>query len=924
MTPFRLGISIGTSGTKGFSNFAKTGAAGFRAAGLAGQRGAGGVGAFTNAVQKQAGTFSAFNKGVQVFQPALLGVGQGAQKVGQAVGVLGQGFQKTVIQSKQLAMQNQKTGLSFRNLFQASQVKLGATPIAPVVPTAPSPLTAAQVISVASVRRPIQPQQAPPFQPFTLGVKPPKPIQVAVSANTGGATAALQGLLGQVNALQAKAAGLRQQNQQTGLSFANLFRASQSNQTAIQPPISNPVTLGGMQGIAALQQRIQNAQSHAAALARQNQSTAASFSSIGRASQIAGAMIKGFGLGGMQAMGNLRARVNEIPPLIGNLGNKMAGLGQTVSRSIFSFQTLAATVGAGFLGAKLLSSNSALEQQKLSLAALISSNTDYIGSNGKAFDSTESLTESLVRSGNLINLHRRDAMVGAGTTEERVLVTNATIGKVIGEAGGNLQTVRGLANEVVTVSKLIPNLAKDADQAARDAGLILAGNANNDTALFSFLKDKLGMEAEAFNKLAAPERLLKFRAALQSIATPALVAQQAATFDGLVSSIQDFGKSTLQILGGPLFKQVKLGMAGVMDFLVNKDGSPTKAAQEIEKVVSKVADGVGFLTGKLIKGISLGGTQLFDFINKSKPAFDQFVIGVKNGFNDYIKPAIDAVIPIFTGFFDAIKEGVTWVSSNIGDMFGLVADNSGGVNTNLQTGIKTLAEFTVGAAGFIALGFATVIGAVALGVAAIGIGLKTSIEGFGILATETEKRGGGVIGFGNLMSEAWEGAVFIFNESMNEIGKTMTYAWEGAGIIFNDAIIKPVQGFFLGLAGWANNGFNQAYMSVLQFANKTIELFRSTPLLGQLLGSGFEVAGITSGLNLELAKTQKLLDEYKAAQVANAAANVQVTVQQTITAPNPQAAANAANLGVKKAVALGIPGAGRVGKPLVPKTAGTP
>ncbi len=853
MTPYKLGIQVGASGGTTFRNFLATATSGMNAAGQAGRVGAVGVNALGAAAQKQTAAMQFMaaqnarsvvglgNVGNAAHKTAtnLAGIGQAAQNASPAQAQL-QGMLNRVnnllAQTNAMTAQTSQRTTGLAGAWQALKTRLqGATP---------ATLATAQGVS-------------------SLGNAAKQGVTgVAALNQSAKGVAGLQQLLQQVTALKIKAAGLSSAGQQGASGVAALGSAAQQQ--------VNPIN--------SLLGRIQALKQQAGQLQQQNNRVGLSFSSIGHGTRIAGSFVKGLGIGGGQAIQNLTGTVG--------------GLAQMTMQGVFSLRMLAATAGAGLLGSAMVQTNRSFEQQQIGMAALIKSTVDYRDSTGKLMGDQAAFQESLKVSSSLIRQYEMDALKGAGTTDERIIVTNATVKTLMGQAGGSLVTMRSLANEVVTTSKLVPQLAGDIGQAARDASLILSGNANSDTLLFTFLRDQLG-EASTFNKLTAPERLIKFREAMRTMATPALINAQATSFDGLTSSLSDFAAKMTRTLGQPFFGQVKAGMQSLVNYLVTSDGSPTKAAKQIETQVTRVGAVLGNVTNKVVNFLVTVGSKVV-----------AIGLGAYNLFQTYITPAIDAVVPIFQGFFNTLKTGVSWVTDNIGGMFSLVSDNSGKVNTNFQKGAVFLAQLTANAASFIGLGFGAVLAPIAIGVAAIGTGviavLKTAVEGFGILATEINSRGSGITGFIKLMGELWE----------------------GVGAIFNSVIVQPITSFFNGMVTWATKALDDTFEAVLKFGRNTIETSRGIPVIGGALGGAADLSGASAAIDDQLAQISQRRNERERQaaldrRVAAAASGVAVNVNQTITAPSPQLAAAAANRGVGVAVAKNIPGAGKVGAPIV-------
>jgi hypothetical protein len=145
------------------------------------------------------------------------------------------------------------------------------------------------------------------------------------------------------------------------------------------------------------------------------------------------------------------------------------------------------------------------------------------------------------------------------------------------------------------------------------------------------------------------------------------------------------------------------------------------------------------------------------------------------------------------------------------------------------------------------------------------------------------------------------------------------------GAVFSLYVIQPIQGFWLGLTSWVNRALDDSLEAILLFGKKSVDATRGIPVLGGAFGGIADLSGASGAIDEQLAQiSQRRNDRERAAaldrKVAAAANGVNVSVNQTITAPSPQVAAAAANRGVGTAVSRAVPGAGRVGAPLVKPT----
>ncbi len=392
----------------------------------------------------------------------------------------------------------------------------------------------------------------------------------------------------------------------------------------------------------------------------------------------------------------------------------LSSVAEHAQRSAVGLRNLALGAGAVGVGlaAALVKSNRDLENQTLAMTGLINANLQFKNARGGLLNQEENFRASMRASNKVIDQMRADAAKGAGNTEERILAFNATLNAVTGAAGGNLQTVRKLANQVVTVSKLSLQLMNDPAQAARDAQAILEGRAQADVNLFQFLKAQLG-DAGAFNKLTAPERLERFTKALSGIATPSLIKAQAQSFDGLTSSLGDFAAKLTQVLGGPLFARIRQGLSSILTRLSDSQDTLTIWAQ-------RVGEGIG-------RGFDLAlqfGSRLAAFTQSTIiPIFNQVwpvIQRITSFISDLAQIVAARLTPIVQFFAATFSDGFALVQGWLKDNQPFVNDFVDGLKLTVKWGADLLGW----AVGFIGTGLGAVIAGIGVGVMAVFAGFK--------------------------------------------------------------------------------------------------------------------------------------------------------------------------------------------------------
>lgn len=392
------------------------------------------------------------------------------------------------------------------------------------------------------------------------------------------------------------------------------------------------------------------------------------YSSFGRTAQHAGRGVASFGKG-----------VGQIPSLLGKF---KSGVSNVVS-SVFNLQNAligaAALMTGGVFYKALIGSNAELENQQLGMAAVINANLQFKNSTGQLLDSRENFNEAMKVSSTLVNQFTRDAIKSAGSSQELIEIANVAINPTLA-AGGSVQTVRELANQALSVAKIL-NI--DTPQAARDIQQILSGNAGSEVLTFRGLRSFLG-SAEEFNALTAPQRLAKLQDAMARFATPEAIAAQANSWKGLTSSIGDFWTLTTRTLGGPLFAKIKGGLQRIVEALVDAEGNPTELANNITARVTAIGEGIARGFDRSVKF----GNQLATFYRtKLYPALQTYVL------------------PVIRYFVKTFQQGFEVVS-------GFIKQNPEFVDKMIK-GAAVVLALTTAAAGFTALG----LGAIFVGLA---------------------------------------------------------------------------------------------------------------------------------------------------------------------------------------------------------------
>jgi hypothetical protein len=580
--------------------------------------------------------------------------------------------------------------------------------------------------------------------------------------------------------------------------------------------------------------------------------------------------LKGLNGAAREAAGGLSILDIGLGSLLGNLaGNMIQKLVQ----------------GLGDLGSKAFDLNVQFEDQTNSVAATLAASLEFKDkSTGKLLDSTQEFLAA-TEVGKKIMLDFQDmAIKTPGTSQDLQSIFGLSLAPGI-DAGKTLKQIEEMSNLALTVDKI---KSIDVPQGARDLQMILGGQAGIDVKTWSQVRSLIGMTAEEFNKLPAADRFDKLEAAFKKLASPAAIKAYSNSWGGLTSSLEEYRNIALKAFGEQAFKTTEKGLGSLVTSLGTNQKEIQKRAREL---------GIGFANG--VQASVEGIQSTISWIQeKASPVIDFFSEKYQE-------------IQALLGDSSTLKDsGAGW--KIVGD--GLLLSTDG------------LVQLTVAAGGFIAIGLGSII-------VVLGVGVKALGDNFKYLEEQINQAGGGIDGTLKMLGNAGEGLMIV----LSEWGDRLTRWGANLGNSFN-------------------NSMDQILIKMLKWARDATATLKSIPIFGAMFGGASDL--FSNGVNdaqqriwvrnlensrrdsenLNLQFQIPSAQNFPVPQIPqvpnipnlrpqgsrNTSTNVQnaqtLNITQNISAPNPQAAATAANQGVARAAASPFP-TGVLGLPI---TAATP
>jgi hypothetical protein len=251
------------------------------------------------------------------------------------------------------------------------------------------------------------------------------------------------------------------------------------------------------------------------------------------------------------------------------------------------FGRMAAAAGAAFgvraAAKSLIGFNASMEQSKIQIQGMLTL--------GGKMDSAMANTKAT----QLFKDLQKHAKASVGTTADMVAMTSM-IARPVMAAGLGMKDLGNFTAQAVVASKAF---GIQSDMAARDIESAMMGQLRSVDRFSRNLLEPLGYVGDEgrkmFNELGASARAAKLKEALASPAIAEMAKQQAASFDGVLSTFQDGLQMALGRVGKPLFAALTEEIKSWSAWMDKNKATLDKMGQSIGRGLVK-----GF---KVVKGV---------------------------------------------------------------------------------------------------------------------------------------------------------------------------------------------------------------------------------------------------------------------------------------------------------------------------------
>lgn len=226
---------------------------------------------------------------------------------------------------------------------------------------------------------------------------------------------------------------------------------------------------------------------------------------------------------------------------VGKIGSGVSAVSDALSRFGFTAPLQLASIGAGVY--KAVDALRELTKEGIELNRTFENTSIRIAGTLKAFDVAPTFAKAQAQAAGVMGTVADLAAKLPGETEDYISVFATALPKAIAAGMTDMQEVAKFTSywTAVATSNMV-----DAQQAGMDLFRVLSGQAGADVRMFTVLAEKIGMTAEAFNKLAAAERLAKIKEAIgafdaQLIAAGDTFDAKAGEFESRMKEIKRLG-----------------------------------------------------------------------------------------------------------------------------------------------------------------------------------------------------------------------------------------------------------------------------------------------------------------------------------------------------------------------------------------------
>ena len=257
-------------------------------------------------------------------------------------------------------------------------------------------------------------------------------------------------------------------------------------------------------------------------------------------------------------------------------------------------------LGAAAAWSQLVKGPQAINDQVVTMAALINANQTYVDATGKAVTATENFGQAHLQAKGLVDQFIEAAKTSAGSAKDFVSIGIDTLNSFT-QSGADLgKSFTPFVKQVLTVSQL---LGEDFKQAGMDSMRILSGSAGMDVLLFRSLRAQIFGASKAlsampiekatqkFNKMAAPERLALFQKAMGKFATPSAIKAITGTLPAQLSTLSDNVVAVRNAFALAFSNRVVATIQRINEFFERSGKTITATARQWGTVLAGAFDG---------------------------------------------------------------------------------------------------------------------------------------------------------------------------------------------------------------------------------------------------------------------------------------------------------------------------------------------
>lgn len=300
---------------------------------------------------------------------------------------------------------------------------------------------------------------------------------------------------------------------------------------------------------------------------------------------------------------NVGARLDKVGSVSAALGTKIGDL------SIGAVSAIGGISSAIF---KTIDAWNELTKEGIDLNRQFENTSVRIAGTLKAFNIAPTFAKAQAQAAGVMTTIADLAAKLPGETEDYVSVFAMALPKAIAAGLTDMQEVAQFTSHwtAVATSNMV-----DAQQAGMDLFRVLSGQAGADVRMFTVLAEKIGMTAEAFNKLSAPERLAKIQDAIGAFDAQLLAAGD--TFDAKAGEFESRLKEIKRVGSEISFDMAKKSLEEMNERLKENRNELTATVDMMTGAFTFYSTGakgvltdLGIVASKLLNTLILSNAEL--------------------------------------------------------------------------------------------------------------------------------------------------------------------------------------------------------------------------------------------------------------------------------------------------------------------------